>query len=155
MTDRHNAEGISPVSMTGARAENQVPSEGPPKKDSSGQGDSEKAEARPNAEVHGVSERGDEFAGVPDVPDRHEQAEEKEAVGDRRPVNEPEEIKQYSVFTKNEKKLIVLCAGFCSFFSPISGQIYFPSLDAIATDLRVSYTLVNLTITTYMVKLFY
>ncbi|RDW62538.1 hypothetical protein BP5796_10840 [Coleophoma crateriformis] len=40
--------------------------------------------------------------------------------------------KPYSVFTHNEKKIIVLCAGLSQFFSPISGQIYFPSLDAIS-----------------------
>nr|POE62776.1 itaconate transport protein [Quercus suber] len=45
--------------------------------------------------------------------------------------------KPFSVFTHNEKRVIVICAGVCSFFSPISGQIYFPSLDAIATDLHV------------------
>ena len=60
--------------------------------------------------------------------------------------------KAYSVFTHNEKKMIILCAGLCAFFSPISGQIYFPSLDAIAADLHVSSSLVNLTITTYLVS---
>ncbi|KUJ07532.1 MFS multidrug transporter-like protein [Mollisia scopiformis] len=59
--------------------------------------------------------------------------------------------KPYSVFTHNEKKIIVICAGLCQFFSPISGQIYFPSLDAIAHDLHVSYSLVNLSITTYLI----
>ena len=60
--------------------------------------------------------------------------------------------KPYSVFTHSEKRIIVLCAGLCAFFSPISGQIYFPSLDAIASDLNVSYSSVNLTITTYLVS---
>jgi multidrug resistance protein len=61
--------------------------------------------------------------------------------------------KPYSIFTHNEKRIIVICAGLCQFFSPISGQIYFPSLDAIAADLQVSSTLVNLTITAYLVSL--
>ena len=60
--------------------------------------------------------------------------------------------KPYSVFTHNEKRIIVLLAGLCSFFSPISSSIYFPSLDAISKDLHVSFSLVNLTITTYMVS---
>ncbi|KAF2472723.1 MFS multidrug transporter-like protein [Lindgomyces ingoldianus] len=59
--------------------------------------------------------------------------------------------KPYSVFTHNEKRIIVLCAGLSQFFSPISGQIYFPSLNAIAADLHVSNSLVNLTITTYLI----
>nr|POE99460.1 mfs antiporter qdr2 [Quercus suber] len=60
--------------------------------------------------------------------------------------------KPYSIFTPNEKRIIVLLAGICSFFSPISGQIYFPSLDAISADLHVSSSLVNLTITMYLVR---
>ncbi len=60
--------------------------------------------------------------------------------------------KPYSIFTHNEKRSIVLCAGLCMIFSPISGQIYFPSLDAIAKDLNVSHSLVNLTITAYLVS---
>jgi hypothetical protein len=60
--------------------------------------------------------------------------------------------KPFSVYTHNEKKIIVSCAGLCAFFSPISGQIYFPSLPAIARDLNVSYTLVTLTITIYLVS---
>ena len=60
--------------------------------------------------------------------------------------------KPYSVFTHNEKRIIVICAGLCQFFSPISGQIYFPSLTTIAEDLHVSYSLVNLTITAYLVS---
>lgn len=59
------------------------------------------------------------------------------------------EDKPYSIFTHNEKRIIVIYAGLCQFFSPISGQIYFPSLDALASDLNVSSTLVNLTITAW------
>jgi hypothetical protein len=61
--------------------------------------------------------------------------------------------KPYSIFTHNEKKIIVLCAGFCAFFSPVSSSIYFPSLNEISRDLHVSPTLVNLSITTYLVGL--
>lgn len=38
-----------------------------------------------------------------------------------------------------------------SFLSPLSGQIYFPALDAIAKDLKVSDSLVNLSITTFLI----
>jgi hypothetical protein len=44
-----------------------------------------------------------------------------------------------SVWTLTEKKLIIFTASLATFFSPISGQIYFPALDAIAADLNVSY----------------
>jgi hypothetical protein len=60
----------------------------------------------------------------------------------------------FSMWTPTEKKLIIFSAGVASFFSPVSGQIYFPALNTIAADLNVSYSLVNLSITTYMVSLF-
>ncbi|KAF2720958.1 MFS general substrate transporter [Polychaeton citri CBS 116435] len=59
--------------------------------------------------------------------------------------------KPYSAFTHNEKRIIAVCAGVCAFFSPISGQIYFPSLDKISQDLHVSNTLTNLTVTIYLI----
>lgn len=59
----------------------------------------------------------------------------------------------WSVWTPTQKKLIILAAGISSFFSPISAQIYFPALNTIAADLKVSNSLVNLTLTTYMVGL--
>lgn len=60
--------------------------------------------------------------------------------------------KPYSVFTHGEKRIIIFCAGVCSFLSPISAQIYFPALNQISASLHVSYDLVNLTITTYLVS---
>lgn len=57
----------------------------------------------------------------------------------------------FSIFTHNEKRTIVFCAGICAFFSPISSMIYFPSLPAIAKDLHVSNSLINFTITVYLV----
>ncbi|KAE8444155.1 hypothetical protein EG329_000843 [Mollisiaceae sp. DMI_Dod_QoI] len=84
-----------------------------------------------------------------------EQADEKkeDEAGNVNPEHPEHKVddKPYSVFTHNEKKIIVICAGLCQFFSPISGQIYFPSLDAISADLNVSNSLVNLTITTYLI----
>ncbi|KAF2270032.1 MFS general substrate transporter [Lojkania enalia] len=61
------------------------------------------------------------------------------------------EDRPYSVFTHNEKRLIILCTGLSQFFSPISGQIYFPSLPSIAKDLNVSISMANLTITAYLI----
>jgi hypothetical protein len=58
----------------------------------------------------------------------------------------------YSVFTKNQKIFIVFMASWAGFFSPVSGQIYFPALNALARDLHVSNSLINLTLTSYMVR---
>ena len=57
----------------------------------------------------------------------------------------------YTVFTKNQKRFIVFMASWAGFFSPVSGQIYFPALNPLATDLHVSSSLINLTLTSYMV----
>ncbi|KAI0016836.1 major facilitator superfamily transporter [Xylariomycetidae sp. FL0641] len=68
----------------------------------------------------------------------------------------PAEVQQpaepiYSIFTQWEKRLIVLCAALSAFFSPLTGQIYFPALTKIAADLNVSVSQVNLTVTTYLI----
>ncbi|KAI1267063.1 MFS general substrate transporter [Xylariaceae sp. FL1019] len=57
----------------------------------------------------------------------------------------------YSSFTTGEKRAIVFGASIGVFFSPLSAQIYFPALDAIASDLDITVTQVNLTVTTYMI----
>jgi len=57
----------------------------------------------------------------------------------------------YSTFSKSTKRWIVgmvTCAGFVS---PMTANIYFPALNAIAADLGVTTGLINLTITSYMV----
>lgn len=58
---------------------------------------------------------------------------------------------RYSVFTKNQKRCIILAAALASAFSPLSANIYYPALNSIAKDLHVSPSQINLTITTYMV----
>ncbi|KAK5046169.1 hypothetical protein LTR84_008626 [Exophiala bonariae] len=57
----------------------------------------------------------------------------------------------YSVFTKHQKRFIVFMAAWAGFFSPVSGNIYFPALNPLAKDLNVSNTLINLTLTSYMI----
>lgn len=57
----------------------------------------------------------------------------------------------FSVFTNKQKGFIVFMAAWASFFSPISGQIYLPALNTLARDLNVSNSLINLTLTSYMI----
>jgi MFS family permease len=56
----------------------------------------------------------------------------------------------YSAFTTSQKRFIVFMASWAGFFSPVSGQIYFPALPSLARDLKVSNTLINLTLVSYM-----
>jgi multidrug resistance protein len=67
-----------------------------------------------------------------------------------RPV--ADERPNYSIFTSWQKKCIVMGAAAAAFFSPLNAQIYFPALTKIASDLHVSISQVNLTVTTYMVS---
>ena len=59
----------------------------------------------------------------------------------------------HSVFTPNQKRFIVFMAAWAGFFSPLSGAIYFPALNSLARDLKVSNALINATLTSYMVGL--
>lgn len=58
----------------------------------------------------------------------------------------------YSIFTENQKRYIVFTASWAGFFSPVSSQIYFPALNTLARELNVSNSLINLTLTSYMVS---
>ncbi|KAJ5666223.1 uncharacterized protein N7477_008671 [Penicillium maclennaniae] len=57
----------------------------------------------------------------------------------------------YSVFSVSQRRYIVFMASWAGFFSPVSSQIYFPALNTLAKDLRVSNSLINLTLTSYMI----
>ena len=57
----------------------------------------------------------------------------------------------YSVFTHWQKVGITLMVSFFALISPLSGQIYLPALTQLSDDLGVTISLINLTITTYMV----
>ncbi|EEQ33866.1 Aqr1p [Microsporum canis CBS 113480] len=57
----------------------------------------------------------------------------------------------YSSFSKRTKVFILMMATFSSVFSPLSTTIYLPALTPLADDLGVSNTLINLTLTTYMI----
>ncbi|OCL02136.1 MFS general substrate transporter [Glonium stellatum] len=65
--------------------------------------------------------------------------------------NASSEQPPYSIFTLNEKRLIVVILTSAALFSPISSTIYYPSLTTLAADLHVSNTLINLTITSFMI----
>lgn len=61
--------------------------------------------------------------------------------------NEP-----YSVYAKKHKVAIIFTASVASFFSPMGANIYLPAINSVAADLHVSDTLINLTLTTYLVR---
>ncbi|KAM0389148.1 hypothetical protein ACHAQC_009026 [Fusarium culmorum] len=69
----------------------------------------------------------------------------------QQPDIDTEVDKPYSSFTIWQKRLIVLAAATTALLSPMTAQIYFPALPAIAKDLGVTTSQINLTVTTYMI----
>jgi len=57
----------------------------------------------------------------------------------------------YTSFSRGEKAFIVTCVSAAAFFSPVSSNIYFPALNVLAAELNVSNTLINLTLTSFLV----
>ncbi len=57
----------------------------------------------------------------------------------------------FSIFSRGEKTFIIIMASLAALFSPLSANIYYPALTVLAEDLKTSNTLINLTITSYLV----
>jgi MFS family permease len=57
----------------------------------------------------------------------------------------------FSVFNNKSKRWISCVASIGAMFSTLSSYIYIPALQPLATDLSVSITLINLTVTSYMI----
>lgn len=57
----------------------------------------------------------------------------------------------HSAFGKREKLFIVTMVTMASFFSPLSGQIYYPVMPSLITNYHLTTALINLSITTYMI----
>lgn len=67
-------------------------------------------------------------------------------------IAEPEEnVTQYSIHGRSQKRLIVFIVAFAAMFSPLSSFIYYPALKAVAEDLHISLTKMDFTITSYMI----
>jgi len=75
---------------------------------------------------------------------------EKDAVFKQQQPSIPQ-TKQYSVFSTNEKRIIIAAGSLAGFFSPLTGAIYFPALNTISQALNVSGSKINLTVTTYLI----
>ncbi|POR35923.1 Quinidine resistance protein 2 [Tolypocladium paradoxum] len=56
----------------------------------------------------------------------------------------------YSAFSPSTKIWVTTMVTIASVISPMTANLYFPSLNDVAADLHVSVSLINLTITTYM-----
>jgi multidrug resistance protein len=59
--------------------------------------------------------------------------------------------KPYTAFTTSEKWFIVIMTTMAAFFSPLSGQIYYPVMPVLVQSYHLTTSLVNISITTYMI----
>lgn len=57
----------------------------------------------------------------------------------------------YSVFTTGERRLTLTMASCAAFISPLSSSIYLPALNTLAHHYDVSNSLINLTVTSYLI----
>lgn len=57
----------------------------------------------------------------------------------------------FSAFSKRQKLFIVTMVSLASFFSSLSGQIYYPVMPTLVQNYHLTTELINLTITTYMI----
>ncbi|KAI9171116.1 MFS transporter R5 [Paramyrothecium foliicola] len=86
------------------------------------------------------------IAEAPAPPNDDAAGEDGEAALSRVSTGPP-----YSAFSTRMKIWITAMVTFASFVSPMTGNIYFPALNPIAQDLNVSTSLINLTLTSYMI----
>lgn len=86
-----------------------------------------------------TSHQGSEKAAVDDCT---QDKEVQDAVVFQRP---------YTVFTKGQKRFISLTASFAAMFSTLMSYIYYPALVPMSRSLGVSVSLINLTVTSYLI----
>ena len=62
-----------------------------------------------------------------------------------------DDIPPYTTLPEGKKILTLVIASLAAFLSPVSANIYYPALNPLAQDLHVSKSMINLTITSFMV----
>ena len=88
------------------------------------------------------------------APSEYSSGETQAAQDDARDLEELAAVTTgpaYSSFATRQKRYIVLMVTWAAFISPTSANIYFPALNPLEVDLGVSPTLINLTLTSYMI----
>lgn len=115
---------------------------------------SHKQEALPE-DLQQSSTRPNSFVADIDNDKQSEKAKD-ESPPDEPPIEKPDNSdvlakEDFSIFTIGQKRGIIFAGSFASWFSPMTGSIYFPALDRIAADLNVTNSKINITVTTYLI----
>jgi hypothetical protein len=85
---------------------------------------------------------------VSDVPGDVEAEAATKTLSRQKTVDE-----RYSIYTHKQKIAIVIVASVSALISPMTQAILLPALNSIAAELKVSNTLINLTLTSFLVQL--
>ncbi|TFK77325.1 MFS general substrate transporter [Pluteus cervinus] len=64
---------------------------------------------------------------------------------------EVEPPRPFSIYTRNEKWMIVSLIAFAGLFSPLTANIYFPAIPTLVQEFHKSTELINLTVTMYII----
>ncbi|KAJ5384134.1 hypothetical protein N7517_002045 [Penicillium concentricum] len=78
------------------------------------------------------------------------QLQKQEVDQEIQPIDD-ELVPVYSVLPTGEKAFVIMAGSFAALISPLSSSIYLPALPSLASDMKVSVSLINLTITTYLI----
>lgn len=114
------------------------------------QSENVESEVKPEQETSPESGRHQDLylrAAKGEQDDGQAESKQQNPVQGERQIQEP----PFSTFGTGEKRFIVAIASLAALFSPLSANIYYPALNTLSTDLHVSLSDINLTITTYLV----
>jgi hypothetical protein len=76
--------------------------------------------------------------------------EDEPPIGDEPPIEDA--LPAYSALSEFQRSSLLLVASFAAAISPASTTTYYPAVTSLASDLQVSVTLINLSISTYQVS---
>ena len=117
---------------------------------------SEQTLSSPAVEQNGRAEKMQSDATTIDANNTGATTAPAPSATDEPPSEKPKPVspadKNYSSFSYSTKILITVMASWAAFFSPLSANIYYPIFNILADDFNVSNTLINLTVTVYMVS---
>lgn len=66
--------------------------------------------------------------------------------------DEAEQVPPYCVLPQREKLLCILLASLTAILGPLSGNIYLPATNPLSRDLHTSHSIINLSVTVFLVR---
>lgn len=140
--DMHSEEMAEAMAAGGVLEEAAIPSNSRSHRSDIGENQVQGDEVKAHRESSRSSDATPEVREA-ELEERVQDLEALSAVSTRRPA--------HSVFSIRKKRYIVFMTAWAGLFSPLSANIYFPALNTLSQELKVSNGLINLTLTSYMI----